>query len=376
MVLLRKTIPQCTTYKLPLNLALGNIAFSGREKRSLVMTQESQKTDAGATSPPGPAEGEPSSDLVSRIEKLEATVVLTKKTSAITAAVAVLMGSGGLLGYVQYFSEAPGKQQLSAVELLSKETSTLISVADKLESRGDKAQADALVRKAASLSISYLSSKPNYAPVPVDAIAQTTDIAAQSKEEELKGLPNTAVRVAIASIVNGQPVGTASNFFIKGRAYQITIDYLNFRLEPLANVTKEPDANRDHARLASQSGFAVVGVGLRITLNVLARSDFPFIPQLHALGLAADRGDLDGTWTVQTLGITGKSVAAALPLPDKLSLSSMTRVDASVQSVKGLLSAPDTKIAPRIVAYQMVDEGYSWKPIDPIPASSSQPLRN
>jgi hypothetical protein len=61
-----------------------------------------------------------------------------------------------------------------------------------------------------------------------------------------------------------------------------------------------------------------VGIGLRITADIRAYKGGISLSSLAAIAAEAQVNSLAGTLTVQTLGVSGKSIATALPMPSKL----------------------------------------------------------
>jgi hypothetical protein len=78
------------------------------------------------------------------------------------------------------------------------------------------------------------------------------------------------------------------------------------------------------SKLLPDSGYTeitipvYVGIGMRLTADVRALEGGVALSSLDSIGLSAEAKSLTGTLTVQTLGITGKSIATSLPLPNKL----------------------------------------------------------
>lgn len=75
-----------------------------------------------------------------------------------------------------------------------------------------------------------------------------------------------------------------------------------------------------------------VGVGLRLSADIRALKGNINISGLGAIGAQAEAGALTGTLTVQTLGVNGRSIATALPLPNKLD---QTTVEAGILAIGG-----------------------------------------
>ena len=97
-----------------------------------------------------------------------------------------------------------------------------------------------------------------------------------------------------------------------------------------------------------------IGVGLRIVAKVTTLDSDVSLSGLGAIAGEVKAGRLEGNLTVQTLGITGKSVAAALPLPGEINETTIQNAIMSIGSIKAQLYAEnetskDIIISPRVV---------------------------
>lgn len=230
-----------------------------------------------------------------------------------------------------------------------------------------------------------------YGYVPLDALPvldSGNDYACQSLGSDkyeavplLEALPDLSIRFAVGSIdANGNLAFGPSQVTASGSSYKAVLDYVNvddipvtFRIARFVNSPGGPQ----HLRLgqpappgasvgydvilipqaatpsASRVSFApssqasrplllkpedyelvtipvYVGVGLRLSADVLALHGKVALSGLGAIGAAAEANKLTGTLTVQTLGVNGKSVATALPLPSKLD---QTTIEAGILAI-------------------------------------------
>ena len=91
-------------------------------------------------------------------------------------------------------------------------------------------------------------------------------------------------------------------------------------------VTKTDSAKHDSLVSKAENGGGFdqatipiyVGIGMRLSADIRALKSGVALTSLGAIAGAAQANALSGTLTVQTLGVTGKSIATALPLPSKL----------------------------------------------------------
>ena len=102
-----------------------------------------------------------------------------------------------------------------------------------------------------------------------------------------------------------------------------------------------------------------VGIGMRLTAEIRAlEADVPLI-SLGVIGLEAQAKRLTGTLTVQTIGISGESVATSLPLPSALDQTTIENGILSIGSNRAVVyrsgsanskgSGASTVTTPRIV---------------------------
>ncbi|GJL73380.1 MAG: hypothetical protein NMNS01_25790 [Nitrosomonas sp.] len=214
----------------------------------------------------------------------------------------------------------------------------------------------------------------------------------------LESLPDNAVRMSIEQFngsgnVNYGPAGIG----FKGESYKVTVDYLNsdttnFRVfisrtvfnkftgkpyfvdllapideriydnfydvrtfppPPTVNYIKKADGEKEQKK---QKPFyyeynipVYVGIGLRVTANVDVIGASANISGLGVIGAEAEANSVKGTLIVQTLGVNGKSIAAALPIQSELNRTTAQNAIVAIGSIKALLYDKKTIIAPRVV---------------------------
>jgi hypothetical protein len=91
-----------------------------------------------------------------------------------------------------------------------------------------------------------------------------------------------------------------------------------------------PDITGDSVRRNSQIALLLgsrydlvtipiyIGIGMRLSADIRALKGGIKLTSLGGIAADAEASSVSGTLTVQTLGITGKAIATALPLPSKL----------------------------------------------------------
>jgi len=92
-----------------------------------------------------------------------------------------------------------------------------------------------------------------------------------------------------------------------------------------------------------------VGIGLRATADIVTLNTKANVTGLGVIGAEAESANLKGSLIVQTLGVNGKAVTAALPIQSELNRTTAQNAIVAVASIKTLLHADETDIAPRVV---------------------------
>lgn len=92
-----------------------------------------------------------------------------------------------------------------------------------------------------------------------------------------------------------------------------------------------------------------VGLGLRTSSIIYAVKGEANISGLGVIGAEAEANNLKGSLIIQTLGVNGKSVAAALPIQSELNRTTAQNAIVAIGTIKALLHSPETWIAPRVV---------------------------
>lgn len=152
------------------------------------------------------------------------------------------------------------------------------------------------------------------------------------------------VSLWITAFKNSVPVKLSD-----ARGNSVKIDAYEAKVQPRNTETKSPHAESELVTIP-----VYVGVGMRLTADVTAlEGGIPLI-SLGAIGLEAEAKRLTGTLTVQTIGITGESVAASLPLPSKLDQTTIENGILSIGSNRAVVYRDQSKgngitITPRVV---------------------------
>ena len=187
----------------------------------------------------------------------------------------------------------------------------------------------------------------------------------------LETLPDISVRFAVASFDSsgGLTYGPAK-ITIQGNNYRAILDYVNVDAIPVslwvtAIIDSKPIRISDIKGKAGADYYEVlintpdakptydeselitvpvyVGIGIRVSAEITALEGGVSLTSLGAIGLEAQSKRLTGTLTVQTLGITGESVATSLPLPSKLDQTTIENSILSIGSNRAIVYRPLTE---------------------------------
>jgi hypothetical protein len=200
------------------------------------------------------------------------------------------------------------------------------------------------------------------------ADADQPAMKALSPVQTLQLLPDNAVRMSVEAFdAKGNVTYGPAAMGASGMVYRITVDYINADAVslPIA-IRKLPPVNpgdppvfevwrHDVETKLSDPDATVynipiyVGIGLRVTADVRVMSAKAVISGLGVLGAEAEANRIVGNLVVQTLGVNGKSISAALPIQSELNRTTAQNAVVAVGSIKALLYEADTVVVPRVV---------------------------
>ena len=196
----------------------------------------------------------------------------------------------------------------------------------------------------------------------------------------LDSLPDNAVRIAVKEYnskgnlsFGGSSVGT------EGNRYQVILDYINVDTSNIRFLIRQPRPGSDQQTASSVAEVSrisgpsyvdrdrtysaealeklqgntvipvYVGVGLRLTADLQVLKGTVNLSSLGAIAAGVEAGRASGSLVVQTLGITGKQVSTALPLPSELNQTTVQNAILSLGSIKAIIfDAQNTNTTPRV----------------------------
>lgn len=96
----------------------------------------------------------------------------------------------------------------------------------------------------------------------------------------------------------------------------------------------------------------IVGVGVRITAYINSIKGGVALNGFAGIGAKADGASLVGTLTMESLGITSKAVATALPIPSELDQTTIANSFTATGSIRAQIYDPETKVNVRAVGFE------------------------
>lgn len=235
-----------------------------------------------------------------------------------------------------------------------------------------------------------------YTYIPVDPFPVQVELSSSCKEYKnpttallLDSLPDNAVRMLVERFdKSGSITYGTSKSGIKDESYRVTVDYINVDTINVTISIEKIMEKRNGGGLSTVNLFTTdlsdyvagteryavirqrddkvqpesadifnipvyVGVGLRISSTVNVTGDSANISGIGVIGAEAEANRLKGSLVVQTLGVNGKSVAAALPIQSELNRTTAQNAIVAVGSIKALLYSPETITSPRVVGFYL-----------------------
>lgn len=231
----------------------------------------------------------------------------------------------------------------------------------------------------------------SYTYIPLDPLAVVTTKATNCTELEkfgvavtyknlLESFPDQAARIAVGKVdASGSLVFGPFQASASRGAYQVVLDYVNVDTRGITMWVRRTAADGKLVSVfASYSGdtryevlsggdlmlqsaeappagaeqvvFPVyIGIGLRLTASVVVTEAGAKLSSLGALSAEAKAGKLSGSLVVQTLGVSGRTVSTALPLPSDISEATVQQAILALASIKAALYDNTTHVEPRVV---------------------------
>ena len=121
------------------------------------------------------------------------------------------------------------------------------------------------------------------------------------------------------------------------------IDYNKYIIQTIENSKNGSQEN-------DCIGYAKIGVGLRIVVNVTALKNNIDISSLVALGNAARQNQVSGSVGYEVLGVESKEITAILPINSEITSSINQVFLQAIGVVKGKIYDSSTRLYPQVIA--------------------------
>lgn len=227
------------------------------------------------------------------------------------------------------------------------------------------------------------SEASGYTYVPIDSLAVTYEPADSCNGKRpyrrfLDALPDNNVRSSVEKFdTQGNASYLTASASVKTGVYRLTTDYVNSDTVPIRMWIKKEarywnSKKRENEYRPLPGGLSErveegekgteryvvrrtqpepdkidefeetwvpvhVGIGLRVTARVITVDSDADLGGLGAVGVSAEAGYLSGDLIVQTLGVNGEGVTAALPIQSELNRTTVASALIAVSSIKTLL---------------------------------------
>ena len=166
----------------------------------------------------------------------------------------------------------------------------------------------------------------------------------------LELFPDETVRLAIGQLdASGNISYGVAKAGYQGNRYTVVLDYTKTDTRSLSATDTQGTGTSGADSIAGRQVPTYVGIGLRLSANLTVNSGTVDLANLIAIGAAAQAKQLSGTLVIQTMGISGESVASAIPIPSEISESSIQNALVAIGTIKSKIYDDRTSISPRII---------------------------
>jgi hypothetical protein len=121
-----------------------------------------------------------------------------------------------------------------------------------------------------------------------------------------------------------------------------------YHVVPFDDTKPIPKEYKDYSKINVP---IYVGLGLRLKANITTLEADVNLSGLPAIAAQAQAGKVRGSLVVQTLGVSGKNIATALPLPSELNETTLTNSVLSMGAIKAMIHDDNTFRTARVVGF-------------------------
>lgn len=185
---------------------------------------------------------------------------------------------------------------------------------------------------------------PLNSPVPIQLVEVYDAGQGKRVERDVRSLSSAELRrelSATTTFITVEKQNARGDFDFMGSGgavergvYRVTFDYVNYTTDEV----KMPDD--------SVLGLGRIGVGLRIVAHITNTSGRVNVGGLLPVGLAAEAGSINGSLSLQVLGMSNDKLALSVPGSLTLDASGIQKAFESAAAVRVLFVDADTQITP------------------------------
>ncbi|MFL9811615.1 hypothetical protein D7249_25925 [Stutzerimonas stutzeri] len=178
-------------------------------------------------------------------------------------------------------------------------------------------------------------------------------IASGEFSPALDNLVNSAARISIREVSSkGDVKYLSAAVSDENKTYNATIDYIKYynASVPVKVSFVSPGVSPKESIVVL--GLAV-GVGLRAEAIFFSASGGAAISDIINIGISAQKNEISGTMSFQTMGIESKAISDSLPIPAQLSAPAIQGALQAMSSMKANIYASDTRVSPQIVGFEI-----------------------
>jgi hypothetical protein len=245
---------------------------------------------------------------------------------------------------------------------------------------------DAIRAREATVDHSTIAAEPDFRPidpitqdtffVPYDSKGKTewrllywSELAKNVKEIN-KYLPIHSAAIFIQKKdASGNAKFMTNTVTAEAGSYRVLMDFMKFRMEPMYGAP-----NTDPSQGTEYYGTGKVGVGMRVSIDLLTKKAAVDLSSLLAIGVAAKLGEVQGSLTVDVIGVDSKDITNLIPLNAVVDESSIQQTMQALASIKTKIHDDGVLLTPHIVAVRPSAASSSKEESVPRRLSPGKPL--
>ncbi len=278
---------------------------------------------------------------------LEGSLKKIKSLAKTATIISIIVGGGGIFSIVKYSLEYRDHKTQTKNEIHTAEINLLEKNIDFYEKHGKTELVNKYVRLHESLNETYYKPKIIVKPILEDISIKIPQLTFEEKKKEqiLENLPNASVENYIGLVnSDGNLDYSKNNEPIKiGEVYEVTYDYSQYRFDEVKSTLRDS---------INQVQYKI-GFGVRITCRFkILTNEFYLISfdNLYSIAKAAASSKIQGTITMETIGIAGSSIFSLIPLPSDISSISIQEYMSAINKIMLLIPNKNTFIRPQIMS--------------------------